>query len=207
MVFWVVLVLVLLVAFQMFEMGKTPQYRISYSEFLSQIDKGNIKKITFKGLEVRGEFAVATNIPLTSATDRSRTRDVKVEQFMLVLPAEDKDLPQRIIARNPSSVIEGQIPGGSTWVRSMSGVRPLPRFVAVIVSATGPPAGATPGAALMVTATSKFAATAQPPAGPPNVALISDAANARPYIVASSISAESPGAGDHGAGPIKMSPA
>jgi hypothetical protein len=60
----------------MFEMGKTPQYRISYSEFLAQIDKGNIKKITFKGLEVRGELAVPTLVPLTSATDRSRTRDV-----------------------------------------------------------------------------------------------------------------------------------
>src|SRR5678816_3169698 len=51
MIFWVVLVLVLLVAFQMFEMGKTPQYRISYSEFLGQVDRGNIKKITFKGLD------------------------------------------------------------------------------------------------------------------------------------------------------------
>jgi cell division protease FtsH len=125
MIFWVVLVLVLLVAFQMFEMGKTPQYRISYSEFLGQIDRGNIKRITFKGLEVRGELTVPTTVPLTSATDRSRTRDVKVEQFTLVLPAEDKDLPQRIIDRNPSAVIEGQIPGGSTWVKVVSSGLPL----------------------------------------------------------------------------------
>src|SRR6187397_42659 len=125
MIFWVVLVLVLLVAFQMFEMGKTPQYRISYSEFLGQVDRGNIKKITFKGLEVRGDLTVPTTVPLTSATDRSRTRDVKVEQFTLVLPAEDKDLPQRIIDRNPSAVIEGQIPGGSTWVKVVSSGLPL----------------------------------------------------------------------------------
>jgi cell division protease FtsH len=125
MIFWVVLVIVLLIAFQMFEMGKTPQYRISYSEFLAQIDRANIKKITFKGLEVRGELAMPTLVPLTSATDRSRTRDVKVEQFTLVLPAEDKDLPQRIIARNPNAVIEGQIPGGSTWVKVVSSGLPL----------------------------------------------------------------------------------
>jgi cell division protease FtsH len=125
MIFWVVLVLVLLVAFQMFEMGKTPQYRISYSEFLAQIDRGNIKKITFKGQEVRGELTVPTTVPLTSATDRSRTRDVKVEQFTLVLPTEDKDLPQRIIDKNPSAVIEGQIPGGSTWVKVVSSGLPL----------------------------------------------------------------------------------
>jgi cell division protease FtsH len=125
MVFWVLLVIVLLVAFQMFEMGKTPQYRISYSEFLAQVDRGNIKKITFKGLEVRGELAQPTLVPLTSSTDRSRTRDVKVEQFALVLPAEDKDLPQRIIDRNPGAVIEGQIPGGSTWVKIVSSGLPL----------------------------------------------------------------------------------
>ncbi len=125
MIFWVVLVLVLLVAFQMFEMGKTPQYRISYSEFLAQIDRGNIKKITFKGIEVRGELAMPTLVPLTSATDKTRTRDVKVEQFTLVLPAEDKDLPQRIIDKNPNAVIEGQIPGGSTWVKIVSSGLPL----------------------------------------------------------------------------------
>jgi cell division protease FtsH len=125
MIFWVVLVLVLLVAFQMFEMGKTPQYRISYSEFLSQVDHGNIKKITFKGQEVRGDLAVPATVAMTSTTDRSRTRDVKVEQFTLVLPAEDKDLPQRIIDRNPNAVIEGQIPGGSTWVKVVSSGLPL----------------------------------------------------------------------------------
>jgi cell division protease FtsH len=42
-----------------------------------------------------------------------------------VLPAEDKDLPQRIIDRNPSAVIEGQIPGGSTWVKVVSSGLPL----------------------------------------------------------------------------------
>jgi cell division protease FtsH len=125
MIFWVVLVIVLLVAFQMFEMGKTPQYRISYSEFLAQVDKGNVKRITFKGLEVRGQLSLPTLVPISSATDRDRTRDVKVEHFSLVLPAEDKDLPQRIIDRNPSAVIEGQIPGGSTWVKLLSSGLPL----------------------------------------------------------------------------------
>ncbi len=125
MVFWIVLVLVLLVAFQMFEMGKEPQYRISYSEFLAQVDRGNVKKITFKGLEVRGELANATLVPVPATTERGRTREVKVEQFVLVLPAEDKDLPQRILEKNPTAVIEGQIPGGSTWVKVLGSAIPL----------------------------------------------------------------------------------
>ncbi len=125
MVFWIVLVLVLLVAFQMFEMGKEPQYRISYSEFLAQVDRGNIKKITFKGLEVRGELSTATLVPVPATTERGRTREVKVEQFVLVLPAEDKDLPQRILDKNPTAVVEGQIPGGSTWVKVLGSAIPL----------------------------------------------------------------------------------
>ncbi len=125
MVFWIVLVLVLLVAFQMFEMGKEPQYRISYSEFLAQVDRGNIKKITFKGLEVRGQLSTATLVPVPATTERGRTREVKVEQFVLVLPAEDKDLPQRILDKNPTAVVEGQIPGGSTWVKVLGSAIPL----------------------------------------------------------------------------------
>ncbi len=125
MVFWIVLVLVLLVAFQMFEMGKEPQYRISYSEFLAQVDRGNVKKITFKGLEVRGQLATPTVVSVPATTERGRTREVKVEQFVLVLPAEDKDLPQRILEKNPSTIVEGQIPGGSTWVKVLGSAIPL----------------------------------------------------------------------------------
>jgi cell division protease FtsH len=125
MIFWVMLVILLLIAFQMFEMGKAPQYRISYSEFLSQVDKGNVKRITFKGLEVRGVLTTPTLVPVSSATDRDRTREVKVEQFTLVLPTEDKDLPQRIMDRNPGAIIEGQIPGGSTWVKILGSGLPL----------------------------------------------------------------------------------
>ena len=58
MIFWVIIVLVLLVAYQMFEMGKTPEYRVSYSEFLQQVDSGNIERIIFKGLEVHGKCSL-----------------------------------------------------------------------------------------------------------------------------------------------------
>jgi cell division protease FtsH len=109
----------------MFEMGKTPQYRISYSEFVAQVDAGNIKKITFKGNEVRGDLANPTLIPIPNASDNDRTREVKVEQFMLALPVEDKDLPARILATNPNAIVEGQIPGGSTWVKILTSGLPL----------------------------------------------------------------------------------
>ena len=126
MVFWVILVLVLLIAFQMFEMGKTPEYRITYSEFLNQVDEGNLKKVTIKGLEVRGELLAPTLIPVGTAsqTDGER-REVRVENFTLILPVEDDKLPGMILAKNENTVIEGEQPGGSVWVKLLTSGLPL----------------------------------------------------------------------------------
>jgi len=125
MVFWVILVLVLLIAFQLFEMGKTPEYRISYSEFLNQVESGNIKEIVFKGLEVHGTFTTPTHIPVPTGGEQAARRDIKVEDFSLVVPVEDKDLPSRILEKNPNATVEGQIPGGSMWMKLLTGGLPL----------------------------------------------------------------------------------
>ncbi len=126
MVFWVLLVLVLLIAFQMFEMGKTPEYRISYSEFLRQVETGNIKKIVIKGLEVHGTLLSPTIIPMGSQdVNETRQRDIRVENFSLILPAEDKDIPQKILEKNENAIVEGQVPGGSLWVKLLTSGLPL----------------------------------------------------------------------------------
>jgi len=125
MIFWVILVLVLLIAFQMFEMGKTPEYRISYSEFLTQVNSGNIRKITFKGLEVSGELNTPTLLPVPRSGDEADQREIKVESFSLVLPVEDKDLPDKILAKNENAEIDGQVPGGSLWVKLLTSGLPL----------------------------------------------------------------------------------
>jgi len=126
MVFWVILVLVLLIAFQMFEMGKTPEYRVSYSEFLTQVDTGNIKKITFKGLEVHGTLVSPTLVPVEGSSSREGgLQEQKVENFSLILPTEDDALPGRILEKNPSVVVDAQIPGGSVWVKLLTSGLPL----------------------------------------------------------------------------------
>ena len=125
MIFWVILVLILLIAFQMFEMGKTPEYRISYSEFLKQVDDGNLKKIVVKGLEARGTLLVPTPIPVGGSGDPSRQREVKVENFALILPMEDDRLPERILSKNENTIVEGEIPGGNMWVKLLTSGLPL----------------------------------------------------------------------------------
>jgi cell division protease FtsH len=125
MVFWVILVLVLLIAFQMFEMGKTPEYRISYSEFRKQVDDGNIGKITIKGLEVHGTLVSPSVIPVDRAGDQGKSRDVRVENFSLILPVEDDKLPDKILAKNENAIIEGEVPGGSLWFKLLTSGLPL----------------------------------------------------------------------------------
>ncbi len=126
MVFWVILVLVLLIAFQMFEMGKTPQYRISYSEFVKQIDDGNIRKVVVKGLEVRGTFLSPTLIPTPPGDDnQAKQREIRVEKFTLVLPVVNENLPEMILAESPNAIVEGEMPGGSLWVKLLTSGLPL----------------------------------------------------------------------------------
>jgi cell division protease FtsH len=126
MIFWVILVLILLIAFQMFDMGKTPEYRISYSEFLRQIEDGNLKTCVVKGLDVRGILLTPTLIPIGGTGEEGETRrEAKVENFTLILPVEDDQLPQKILARNENTIIEGEAPGGSLWVRLLTSGLPL----------------------------------------------------------------------------------
>ena len=126
MAFWVILILVLLVAFQMFEMGKTPEYRISYSEFHKQIADGNIHSIVIKGLEVRGTLLTPTIIPIDqSRRGQGKQREVRVEGFTVVLPVADESLPDEILAANENTVIEGEVPGGSLWVKLLTSGLPL----------------------------------------------------------------------------------
>lgn len=125
MVFWVILVLALLIAFQMFEMGKTPEYRISYSEFDKQVKSGNIKKLVIKGLEVRGTLLTSTIIPIDRTTTDGKPREVHVDNFSVILPVEDPSLPDEVLAGNENTIIEGQVPGGSLWVKVLTSGLPL----------------------------------------------------------------------------------
>ena len=126
MIFWVLLVLLLLVAFQMFELRKSPEFTITYDEFQRQVDAGNIKKVSFKGLKVRGALQVPTVISLdTPQADGGTQRDIRVEHFNVVLPVENKDLPDQILSKNKTAILVGEEQGGSLWVKLLTSGLPL----------------------------------------------------------------------------------
>jgi len=132
MIFWVLLVLVLLIAFQMFEMRKSPEFTITYTEFLSQVDSGNIKKVSFKGRKVRGALLAPTLVPVGSPdTGDGIERDIRVENFNLILPVENKDLPDRIMEKNETAIVVGEEEGGSLWVKLLTSGLPLLLIVGI----------------------------------------------------------------------------
>jgi len=60
-IFWVVLICVAVLFWQVVRSGKGRADRqITFSQFLADVEAGNIKQVTFRGTEVRGEF---TNAP------------------------------------------------------------------------------------------------------------------------------------------------
>jgi len=60
-IFWVVLICVAVLLWQVVRSGKGRADRqINFSQFLADVEAGNIKQVTFRGTEVRGEF---TNAP------------------------------------------------------------------------------------------------------------------------------------------------
>jgi len=60
-IFWVVLICVAVLLWQVVRSGKGRADRqITFSQFLADVEAGNIKQVTFRGTEVRGEF---TNAP------------------------------------------------------------------------------------------------------------------------------------------------
>ncbi|MCZ6767340.1 MAG: ATP-dependent zinc metalloprotease FtsH [bacterium] len=125
MVFWVILVLILLIAFQMFESGKKREFRIAYSTFNEEVEKGNIKSVVIRGLQVTGVLLERTTIPMEPSADQGQRREVIVENFITTLPAIDPELSGRIMEKSEGVIIVGEEGGSSTWVKILTSGLPL----------------------------------------------------------------------------------
>ena len=65
---------------QFFNLRGPEQYNISYSQFIEQLNAGNIKSVTIEGLQVNGEFIREINI---QSPGEKRTTTVKIFQTFL----------------------------------------------------------------------------------------------------------------------------
>jgi ATP-dependent Zn protease len=101
--FWVVLFLILLLSFQHYYYGKPRHEQISFSQFLAEVDEGNIAKLTFIEKEIEGELARERMMPFGVTTK-------PVRHFRTVVPFEDPELLTRIVDANRDVVLEAKQP-------------------------------------------------------------------------------------------------
>jgi cell division protease FtsH len=118
MALWVVLLVIFFLAFLIFNSGKEREWPLSYSQFVKEIENGNINNVKIKGLEVRGTLSEEIIVPTGG-------EGTSIKNFKVILPAEDKDLPDKIWASNPDTQIEGEFPGSSVWVKALATALPL----------------------------------------------------------------------------------
>ena len=99
--FWVVLVLLALVIFQVAETGRPAEHEVPYSVFRQQVDDGNILRMLAVGQEVEGEFA-------SEIVERdTRGQQVTIKHFKTNLPflEMDFDLAEMVREKNPGADI------------------------------------------------------------------------------------------------------
>ncbi len=119
---WLILVLGVILFVQIYGEIKAKTHEIPYSEFLSQVDTGNMKAVTIVDREVVGELK-------TSALTHEEGRPASYVFFKVYLPAEDKDLGRAILAKSPDAMVNSKPPGMNWWSLLLSY---LP-FVALLV--------------------------------------------------------------------------
>jgi cell division protease FtsH len=100
--FWILLALLVFLAFQMMVMDRRTVFEINYTSFAEQVDEGNIQSIVKTGLIVEGEFLEAVAIPV--GDDEKPTL---VKKFKLVLLTEDPAFPKWIEEANPQAKLKG----------------------------------------------------------------------------------------------------
>ncbi len=107
--FWLLLLVLVFVAFQFMSYQREPVYTISYNAFHEQVESGNIARLVKTDRTIDGELAEPANLPLENGST------VSVKKFQLVLPSEDPDFNEWVRSKNPDAWIAGAEPKTSWW--------------------------------------------------------------------------------------------
>ncbi|MCK4237338.1 MAG: ATP-dependent zinc metalloprotease FtsH [Candidatus Krumholzibacteria bacterium] len=114
-------------AFLLFKSGGEREWSITYTQFINEIENGNVGSVKIKGLAVRGKLISQIAIP--TGGDEGTI----IKNFKVILPAEDKDLPEKIWTKNPNAKIEAEFPGSSLWAKALATALPLIALLALWV--------------------------------------------------------------------------
>ncbi|HKZ21983.1 MAG TPA: ATP-dependent zinc metalloprotease FtsH [candidate division Zixibacteria bacterium] len=91
--FWIMLILFTVLAIQLYRQGKKDFTEISYSEFMRELESGNIKSVLLVKKELSGEFSQ----PVTKQIGK---RELKYSRFKAVLPFDEPQLLAKMREKN-----------------------------------------------------------------------------------------------------------
>jgi cell division protease FtsH len=116
LVFWLILLLASVTLFQIYSSGKKDAVTITYTEFMEELEKSNVKKVTFVEKDIEGEFV----------NQISKTVGKKIgsySKFKMHIPFEDPSLLEKletkeveIEAEAPSTNWSGIILTSLPWI-------------------------------------------------------------------------------------------
>jgi cell division protease FtsH len=114
---WMVIIAILLISMVLYmssqfsNLGKTQQYDISYSQFIEQLNAGNIKSVTISNLQVNGELIKETSLKLPGDN-----KTAAVKKFQIFLPSFQGDgLIAKLQDKNVVVNVEPSEKGGFLW--------------------------------------------------------------------------------------------
>lgn len=106
-----VLVLFLYLWNQFFKLGTPERYTITYSQFIEQLNAGNIKSVTIKNLQVNGDFIKEINVPSTA-----EKKTIGIKMFQTFLPSfQGEELLKMLEAKKVSINVEPAEKGSLLW--------------------------------------------------------------------------------------------
>jgi cell division protease FtsH len=116
---WVSIILLLMIAIGIFNSSKREEEKISFSQFLKEVEKGNVDKVTITNLNIRGSLKTESQ----KITDEET---ISFTHFTTHMPFEDPDLARDLAAEG----VELESRPESSWWKYLWPILP---FVALIV--------------------------------------------------------------------------
>lgn len=100
--FWMLLLLLVFLAFQMMSIDREQVYTIGWSAFKEQVETGNIRSLTKVESTVQGELVETRAIMLENGTAPD------VRRFEFVVLSEDPEFAEWVRTHNPDAFIKGE---------------------------------------------------------------------------------------------------
>ena len=86
---WLVIGLVLVMVFQSFSQPQQPDTSVSFSEFMHQVEQGNVTEVTIKGEEIRGNYLSGERFKTYAPEDSGVVKELRANDVAITAKPEE----------------------------------------------------------------------------------------------------------------------